>query len=169
MSGIEVCALEPTMLGKLYPHIDPEIKFLYLQTAVTGGASHTVNVGDGVLTFALDGKLRLRGATLRRVPNRWTITEPHPECAAWMESQMPEVRDADIEFKTKTVEQKYFADLEVKTTTDLEFSHVWIILGEAEATGQMLRLSEHCLAMVSGESLGGFYVRLSGLVSPASH
>jgi hypothetical protein len=139
-----------TNQGRLYLYPDPEVAlYLFdLRTVPKRAGAFGFNI-SGIVLFAIDRD---------RLPTHVEIVVPR---RAWIRSSLDAKptadQVADIKFSDATIEQEY---VEAPTTvlTDANYSYAQVLFGD-HAEGQIwVGLSEKCLALISGNTLMGFFV-----------
>ncbi|MCC7358483.1 MAG: hypothetical protein IT317_03350 [Anaerolineales bacterium] len=139
-----------TNQGRLYLFPDPEVAedLLDLRAVPKRAGAFGFNI-SGIVLFAIDRD---------RLPVHVEIVVPR---RAWIQTSLgarPTADQvADIRFTDETIEKKY---VEAPTTvfTDADYSCAQVLFGDTTEGQTWVSLSEKCLALVSGDSLMGFFV-----------
>jgi hypothetical protein len=173
MPEIVVELREPSEQGRLYYHRDPEVEkhLVYIQNLKHQKAIHWIVVTGGQAILGFNADYILKDAEFGYPPKAWPAAPS---------LEFPQAkREADLILRGVQLKEDQWMqpwtwqrddrisryvcnyDTIVNAVSDPDHSCVQFLFGISEPLGDWITLSHQCLALVDGNYLRGFFVKLA--------
>lgn len=149
-----------TAVGRLYPSFEASLGYLVLRASDAPVAAYTVVV-DHTLIIRVTKDDRIKRVELLSMQSGWKITPQSRRLPTLFDDLLLRADERDLHLAPQIRRHRYqFDRLHVGTFTDASRKYVHISIGRVWDRNRPIRLSSHCLALLSGATLGGFLVRV---------
>ena len=156
MEDIRVVLREPVPHGRLIYRPDPQIDhlILFIQSEVQEPIKYIVNINGAAVILDVTADHILHDVEFAIPRPAWKVAPlavfPHPTQTAAL--ALPDLTQRYTQIVSPAMRA-------VVTTNDAQ-SYAQILFGEAPLEATWVALSDQCLALVAGDRLKGFFVRL---------